>query len=66
MYTPLQRFYIFLATILFGLLVTFNSGKAGFATWILDALLVSAITGFIVVKYLQHKGKLPRRGDRNK
>lgn len=63
MFTPKQRLLVFLATILFGAVVTYNSsGGAGFGTWILDALLVAAITGFIVVKYLQYKGKWPKRG----
>jgi hypothetical protein len=61
MYTRQQKFYVFLGTVLFGLVATFNSSNAGFATWILDALLVAAITGFIVVKYLQYKGKWPKR-----
>lgn len=61
MFTPKQRLLVFLATILFGAVVTYNSSRAGFTTWILDALLVAAISGFIVVKYLQYKGKWPKR-----
>ena len=62
MLTPRQRLLVFFATILFGLVVTFNSAANDFKSWIVDALLVAAISGFIVVKWLQYKGKWPKRG----
>ncbi len=65
-----EKFWVFLGTLVVGLIVTSNDVlKDGFTAyairnWIVDSLMVAAIVGFGVVKYLQHKGKWQKHSNR--
>lgn len=65
-----EKFWVFLGTLVAGFVVTSNTvisdGFTGFAirNWVMDSLLVAAILGFGVVKYLQHKGKWQKNANR--
>ncbi|MDR0934627.1 MAG: hypothetical protein LBM56_06050 [Burkholderiaceae bacterium] len=60
----MKKLFLFIGTVVFGLVVTVKTAINGnFSTesiheWVLNALLVAAIVGFILVKYLKSKGKL--------
>lgn len=62
--TVMKKLHLFILTLVIGATVTINSAISanfssdGIQAWILDALLVAALIGFIAVKYLKSKGKL--------
>lgn len=62
----MNKIVVFLVTLLVGLVVTVNTvisegfTPSGIRNWIVDSLFVSAVVGFALVKYLQHKDIWPK------